>query len=33
MYRTWERMKPERREATLARAAALLGRLEAGGRL
>jgi deoxyribodipyrimidine photolyase-related protein len=33
MYRTWDRMKPERREATATRAAALLARLEAGERI
>lgn len=33
MYRTWERMDPARREATRARAADLLARLDAGERL
>ena len=33
MYRTWERMDAGKREATLARAAGLLERLDAGGRL
>ncbi len=33
MYRTWERMDAGKRAATLARAAGLLERLDAGGRL